>query len=87
MNMDDVKKASKETLVPLSAVIALFTSIVGYGELKAQVAQSKEDIKDNRAVIRELAKGQHRMEMRQYGMQIRMGMKNVEPVPDPIVEE
>lgn len=80
MDMAKAKEITKDTLVPLSAVAAMFTSIVGYGELKANVEHSKADILRHDVAIVEVAKVQRRMEMRLYGMQIKMGLK-AKPVP------
>lgn len=87
MNMEEAKKVTKDTLVPLSAVAALLTSIIGFGELKAQVAQSVRDNDRQDAAIVEMVRSMHRMEIRQVETMSHLKMKNIKPVPKSLFED
>jgi hypothetical protein len=75
----------KDTLVPLSAVIALLGTFMGYGELKGQVNQNKVDIAEVKSDRKDDLKALHRMELRLVMLQSRAGIPTakIAPVPKP----
>lgn len=83
--VEKLKTITKDTLIPLSAVLALFTSIMGYGELRGDVKRSKSDIKEIKLDRREDAASIHRIELRVVGLQYKAKIpeKEIAPVPAP----